>query len=73
MRQELAEVHVDDVTGHYVEMFGPTDADPRQAILGVIAPREDRSWFIKLTGSADLAAVEKERFLEFVASIRFTK
>ena len=54
-------------------MFGPADAAPRQAILGVIAPREDRTWFIKLTGSPDLAAVEKERFLEFVASIRFTK
>jgi hypothetical protein len=71
--QELVEVQVDDVEGHYVEMFGPAGADSHQAILGVIAPRQDRAWFIKLTGSPDLAAVEKERFLEFVASIRFTK
>lgn len=73
MRQELVEIQVDDVTGQFVEMFGPADADSRQAILGVIAAREDRTWFVKLTGSADLAAAEKERFLEFVASIRFTR
>jgi hypothetical protein len=73
MRQELVEIQVDDVTGKYAEMFGPADADSRQAILGVIAPREDRTWFVKLTGPADLAAAEKDRFLEFVASIRFTR
>jgi hypothetical protein len=73
LNKELVEIQVDDVAGQYVEMFGPTDADIPQAILGVIAPREDRAWFVKLTGPAALATDEKERFLEFVESIRFTR
>ncbi len=75
LSKELVEIPLDDVTGQYVEMFGRAEAEPQpqQAILGVIALREDRAWFVKLTGPAALATTEKERFLEFVKSIRFTR
>ena len=57
--------------GQYVELVGPEDADPRQAILGVVAMLGERAWFFKLSGDADLALREKERFEEFVKSVRF--
>ena len=72
LNEQLVEIPVDDVTGQYVEMFNPESVEPPQAILGVIAIRKERAWFFKLTGTASLAAIEKERFLEFVKSTKFT-
>lgn len=72
LNEQLVEVSVDDVTGQYVEMFNPESVDLPQAILGVIVIRKERAWFFKLTGTASLAAIEKERFLEFVKSTKFT-
>ena len=69
----LVEIAVDDVSGKYVEMFGPEDAKDSKAILGVIAIRGERAWFYKLTGPSRLAAMEKERFLQFVRSTEFPK
>lgn len=57
--------------GQYVELLGPEDAQPRQATLGVVVIRDDRSWFFKLSGDADLALREKERFAAFVKSVQF--
>lgn len=42
-----------------------------QTILGVIATRGNETWFIKLQGNSNLALKEKERFQQFVASLRF--
>lgn len=57
--------------GQYVELQAPEDASPRQATLGVVVIREDRAWFFKLSGDADLALREKERFQAFVKSVQF--
>lgn len=73
LKEQLLEVQVDDVAGQYVEMFGPEVGESAKAILGVIAVRKERAWFVKLTGPAKLAAIEKGRFLEFVKSITFTQ
>jgi hypothetical protein len=59
------------VEGQYVEMLGPEGTEPRQAIFGTIAVRGPKAWFVKMIGDADLALREKERFQQFVASIRF--
>jgi hypothetical protein len=42
----------------------------KEAILGVIAQRDGMTWFVKLQGSNELAARERERFEQFVRSIR---
>ncbi len=65
-------ISVAGVAGQYVELVGPEDADPRQAILGVVAIRGGQAWFFKLWGDADLALREKERFQAFVESIKFS-
>ncbi|MFV2066460.1 MAG: hypothetical protein ACC645_05730 [Pirellulales bacterium] len=56
---------------HYVEILGPEDQKPRQAILAVVAIREGKAWFLKLWGDAELALQEKQRFQDFAASLRF--
>ncbi len=49
----------------YVELIGGSEA-----ILGVIATHDDLAWFVKLKGDHELALQERERFKQFVASIR---
>ncbi|MCA9247374.1 MAG: hypothetical protein KDA42_09675 [Planctomycetales bacterium] len=57
--------------GSYYVLAGPDDAESRQTILGVITIVGDRSWFIKLTGPAELAEKERENFEAFARSVRF--
>lgn len=56
--------------GDSVELPGPADALPRQAILGVVATAGGRTWFVKLIGDHDLALREKSRFEQFVKSLK---
>jgi hypothetical protein len=71
MESELVEVRVGDVTGSYVRLLAPEDAEKQQTILGVIAVRGARSWFVKLSGDTPLAERETENFMSFVSSIGF--
>lgn len=66
-------IQVAGVEGHYVELLGPEETDPRRAILGVVAIRGQKAWFFKLSGDAELALREKERFQSFVKSVEFTQ
>jgi len=45
--------------------------EPPKSILAVILPRQGVSWFIKLTGSADVAVAQEPAFVKFAESIRF--
>jgi hypothetical protein len=40
-------------------------------MIGVIAPRGDRTWFYKLTGVPTVADREKDAFIRFVQSVRY--
>ena len=64
-------IRVGDVEGRYVEMANAPDANPRIAIVGVMALRENRVWFVKLMGHAELVEREKARFEAFVQSVSF--
>ena len=44
-----------------------------QALFAAILIKDDRSWFFKMTGSASLAAKEKEGFLSLLDSVSFPK
>ena len=70
LAEELEVIKLGEVQGQYVKLIGPAGADPG-AILGVIAIRGDKSWFVKLSGDAKLAEREEERFKAFVRSVRF--
>lgn len=71
LNKAIRPILVAGVEGQYVELVGPEGADSRQAILGVVAIREEKAWFFKLWGDADLALREKTRFEEFVESVQF--
>jgi hypothetical protein len=71
LERQLKEFLVDDVKGHLVELVGPTNAQPREAILGVICSHRDKAWFFKLKGDAEVIESERGRFESFVHSVRF--
>lgn len=71
--KHVREIEVGGVKGQFVELMGPADAQPRLGILGVLAFVDDKAWFIKLSGDAELAEREKENFEAFVRSIKFQK
>jgi len=52
-------------TGELVEIVAE-----ERALLGVMIPDGDQSWFIKLTGSAAAAAKERSRFEVFAKSLK---
>jgi hypothetical protein len=47
---------------------GPVDKPVR--MLGAIVPFEGATWFFKLTGPAAIVAAEKQRFVEFLATVK---
>jgi hypothetical protein len=71
LAQDLQKIPMGSAIGDYVELVGPDDASPRQAILGVLTDVEGSTWFFKLMGEADLAMRERERFQAFVRSVKF--
>jgi len=64
-------ISVGGVAASYVQLTAPAEPKPQQTILGVMVPRGDQVWFIKLQGDAPMAERERERFEAFVKSIRF--
>ncbi|MFI5387215.1 MAG: hypothetical protein ACHQ50_13980, partial [Fimbriimonadales bacterium] len=71
LERQLKEFLVDGEKGHRVELVGPTDAQPREGILGVICSHRGKAWFFKMKGDAELVEQERERFESFVHSVRF--
>lgn len=69
----VQQVPLADGTGDFVELVAPAEAEKPQTILGVVAVRGDKAWFIKLQGESALAAQEKQRFLDFVKSMKFSQ
>jgi hypothetical protein len=49
-----------------VELIGS-----EKTILGVVVPDGSANWFFKLIGPNGLAASERERFDQFIGSVKF--
>lgn len=62
------EAVVVDVEGAFQDM-GATEAKPGYRMLGVIAPSDQFTIFVKFTAPRELVELEKERFFAFVDSI----
>ena len=60
-------IDLGDAPGRLVELVGTTG----QSMLGVIALRGDRAWFVKLLAPSDIIAQEKENFTSFIKTITF--
>lgn len=53
----------------YFDLVGPDRPKPMR-ILGVIVPRGDHSWFVKMRGAPSAVAREKSNFEAFVRSLK---
>ena len=71
LAKDLQKIQMVSATGDYVELMGPADAAPRQAILAVLTDVAGSTWFFKMMGEAELAMRERERFQAFVQSVKF--
>jgi hypothetical protein len=67
------EVRVDKVRSIAVDFTGPGNPKGKgeRRILGIIVPREEQLWFIKMDGPADLIGKQKGNFDKFVGSVKF--
>lgn len=64
-------IEVDNVPTCLVD-FQTADGDPEPArILGAVLQRNDRTWFVKMTGPPNLLASQRQIFLDFVHSFHF--
>ena len=67
IEQDCPVIDLGDAPGRLVELVGTTG----QSMLGVIALRGDRAWFVKLLAPSDIIAQEKENFTSFIKTITF--
>lgn len=74
LQNALTKLKVAGLDADFIELIAPAGAGEQGAILGVVAKKSaDTSVFIKFTGGAPLAQRERERFMQFVGSIRFDR
>ncbi len=71
LAEDLRKIPVAEADGDYVELMGPAEQQPREAILAVLSDVAGSTWFFKLKGDADLAMRERERFQAFAQSVKF--
>jgi hypothetical protein len=71
LTRQAKPISIDGVTGSYIELTGPPEPAPQQAIFGAMAAAGDRVWFATLRGDAKLAEREKPKFESFLKSIKF--
>ncbi len=73
LAKNVVSTDVGGVPGYAVDFAGPTSAgDKRERTLGLIVPRGDTTWYVKLRGPHDLIAGQKAAFDAFTKSLRFT-
>ncbi len=72
LASDLQDIRLAETTGDYVELFGPEQATPREAILVALVDVAGKTWFFKLKGDAELAARERMRFQSLIRSAKFS-
>ncbi len=70
---QLKKIEVDGIECNYIDITAPETSEPRESILVIMLPKQDRTWFFKLKGDAVLALREKKRFESCVQSVKFVR
>ena len=68
--KSLVPIQIGGRAAEYIEILGPEDSQPRKAILAALLDDGALTWFFKLTGDAELARREQDRFKSFVQSVK---
>ena len=72
LRQMIQRTEVDNVPTFLVDFQTAENAPKPSRILGAVLQTADRAWFVKMTGPPELLESQRQKFLDFVKSFRFT-
>ena len=68
----IQRIDVDNAPTYLVD-FQTADKNPKPSrILGAVLQTSDRTWFVKMTGPPELLEIQRQKFVDFVRSFRFT-
>ncbi len=70
--QNIQRTEVDNVPTSLVDFQSAESASKPSRILGAVLQTADRTWFVKMTGPPELIESQRQKFLDFVKSFRFT-
>ena len=68
----IQKAEVDNVPTDLVDFQTPENVPKPSRILGAVLQAGDRTWFVKMTGPPVLIESQRQIFLDFVKSFRFT-
>ena len=68
----IQKTEVDNVPTDLVDFQTAENAPKPSRILGAVLQAGDRTWFVKMTGPPELIESQRQIFLDFVKSFRFT-
>jgi len=72
MLKDVKKMEAAGSTGDYLDLVGPgTGGEKATRMLAVSLPHDDRTWFFKMTGPAELVGKQKAAFEAFVKSVKF--
>ena len=72
LSQVIQHTEVDNVPTYLVDFQTADNASKPSRILGAVLQTADRAWFVKMTGPPELIESQRQKFLDFVKSFRFT-
>ena len=72
LQQTIQRTEVEGVQTYLVDIQTPENAPKPSRILGAVLKTPDRTWFVKMTGSPEHIESQRQKFLDFVKSFRFT-
>jgi hypothetical protein len=72
LRQSIQRTEVDHVPTYLVDFQTAENAPKPSRILGAVLQTADRTWFVKMTGPPEFIETQRQKFLDFVKSFRFT-
>jgi hypothetical protein len=72
LSQMIQRSEVDNVPTYLVDFQTADNAPKPSRILGAVLQTADRAWFVKMTGPPELIESQRQKFLDFVKSFRFT-
>ena len=72
LRQTIQRTEVEGVQIYLIDIRTSENAPKPSQILGAILETPDRTWFVKMTGNPELVENQRQKFLDFVKSFRFT-
>ena len=70
--QIIRRIEVDNVPTYLVDFQTAENASKPSRIVGAVLQTADRTWFVKMTGPPELIENQRQKFLDFVKSFRFT-